>query len=544
MGRARQHRAPGGRRTRRRITTGAAALAGVGALALGLWPAAPAGAAGQPRPQLVQSHVAAIAASTALARAASWTDIHVPYSQTTWFQGYRTDCSGFVSMAWALTSPSGSPLSLVTQTLPGVSQMIPFDQLLPGDALIFNSTADPQNGSHAELFGGWVDASHDYYYVYQESDGATVSIASFPPAPLDGTSQWYAYRYLGMVSNLPAIPTVPPAPPPAPGGVNRENATADAITVSWNASPSATGYQLLRNGSVVATTAATSATDTGLEPSTGYSYQVVALNGAGPSAPSHPTVIDTTPGAVAMAARPAGGYWVTTSDGRIFGFGGAATEGSMTGVKLDQPVVGMAATADGRGYWMDAGDGGIFAFGDAAFYGSMGGRPLDRPVVGMAPTGDGRGYWEVASDGGVFSFGDAPFYGSMGGRPLNRPVVSMAPTPDGRGYWMVASDGGIFSFGDAPFYGSMGGTPLNQPVVAMAATPDGRGYWLVASDGGIFAFGDARFMGSTGGTATGKVMEAIAATPDGAGYWLLAADGTIYDYGDAANDGSPAGHTL
>jgi hypothetical protein len=62
-----------------------------------------------------------------------------------------------------------------------------------------------------------------------------------------------------------------------------------------------------------------------------------------------------------------------------------------------------------------ASDGGIFAFGDAVFHGSMGGIPLTKPVVGIAATPDGGGYWEVASDGGVFSFGDAVFHGSTGG---------------------------------------------------------------------------------------------------------------------------------
>ena len=59
-----------------------------------------------------------------------------------------------------------------------------------------------------------------------------------------------------------------------------------------------------------------------------------------------------------------------------------------------------------------AADGGIFSFGDAKFYGSMGGIPLNQPVVGMA-SNCGNGYWLVAADGGIFSFGSAPFYGSM-----------------------------------------------------------------------------------------------------------------------------------
>ena len=44
----------------------------------------------------------------------------------------------------------------------------------------------------------------------------------------------------------------------------------------------------------------------------------------------------------------------------------------------------MAATPDGRGYWIVASDGGIFSYGDANFNGSMGGIVLNQPVVGMA----------------------------------------------------------------------------------------------------------------------------------------------------------------
>ena len=79
-----------------------------------------------------------------------------------------------------------------------------------------------------------------------------------------------------------------------------------------------------------------------------------------------------------------------------------------------------------QGYWFVASDGGIFSFGDAKFFGSMGAKPLNKPIVGMAATPDGKGYWFVASDGGIFSFGDAHFFGSMGAKPLNKPIVGMA----------------------------------------------------------------------------------------------------------------------
>ena len=232
------------------------------------------------------------------------------------------------------------------------------------------------------------------------------------------------------------------------------------------------------------------------------------------------------------------GYWLGASDGGVFTYGNAQFEGSAGSLRLNQPVVGMAATADGQGYWMVASDGGIFDYGDAGFFGSRGGQPLNKPIVGMAATPDGLGYWLVASDGGIFGYGDATFYGSRGGQPLNKPIVGMAATPDGKGYWLVASDGGIFSYGDAQFYGSTGSLVLNKPVVGMASSPDGLGYWLVASDGGIFSYGDAQFYGSTGSLVLNKPVVGMAASPSGLGYWLVASDGGIFNYGDGPFYGS------
>jgi hypothetical protein len=75
---------------------------------------------------------------------------------------------------------------------------------------------------------------------------------------------------------------------------------------------------------------------------------------------------------------------------------------------------------------MVASDGGVFGFGDAPFFGSPGTVHLNRPIVGMAATPDGRGYWMVASDGGVFGFGDAPFFGSLGGKRAHIKVIGIA----------------------------------------------------------------------------------------------------------------------
>jgi hypothetical protein len=157
------------------------------------------------------------------------------------------------------------------------------------------------------------------------------------------------------------------------------------------------------------------------------------------------------------------------------------------GQRLNQAVVGIAATPSGRGYWLAAADGGVFAFGDAVFYGSMANQHINGAIVGIAADKATGGYWLTGSDGGVYSF-HADFYGSLGNMTLNKGVVGITGTPSGHGYWLTAADGGVFSYGDAGFHGSMGGQSLNAPVVTIAATPNGQGYRLLGSDGGIFAF--------------------------------------------------------
>ncbi len=236
--------------------------------------------------------------------------------------------------------------------------------------------------------------------------------------------------------------------------------------------------------------------------------------------------------------RPVNGaMWLASTDGGVFAVN-APFFGSLGGVRLAQPVVGMAPTPSAKGYWLVARDGGIFTFGDARFFGSTGAMRLNQPVVGMAATPTGNGYWLVARDGGIFTFGDARFRGSTGNLRLNQPILGMAPTRSGNGYWLFASDGGIFTFGDARFHGSTGNLRLVQPIVGMTPTPTGRGYWMVARDGGIFTFGDARFLGSLGGRALPAPIVGMSATATGNGYRLVDADGRVYSFGDAGSGNS------
>jgi hypothetical protein len=74
---------------------------------------------------------------------------------------------------------------------------------------------------------------------------------------------------------------------------------------------------------------------------------------------------------------------------------------------------------------------------------------LNKPIVGMAATPDGKGYWLVASDGGIFTFGDAPYLGS--GVDLNNqehaPAIGMFSYANASQYLIVLSDGSAEGFG-------------------------------------------------------------------------------------------------
>jgi hypothetical protein len=154
-------------------------------------------------------------------RAKKWVTAKVPYSMSAyWSDGYRQDCSGYVSMAWGL------PGNEWTGSLHQYATRITKEELQPGDMLLFHNPTNPTNGSHVVLFGGWTDNTHGYYIAYEQTRPSTRRLAT-PYAYWTNSAKYVPYRYKGLVADpanpgvpgVPGVPQVPEVPPPGtPGG--------------------------------------------------------------------------------------------------------------------------------------------------------------------------------------------------------------------------------------------------------------------------------------------------------------------------------------
>lgn len=165
------------------------------------------GPAGSPaRPQ---TKAPATTRTAIINRAKQWVTAQVPYSMSKfWTDGYRQDCSGFVSMAWGLLSNEW------TGSLGQFAVKITKGELQPGDILLFHNTADPQGSSHVVIFGGWTDYTHTAYTAYEQTPPHTRR-QSTPYPYWNNTTKYVPYRYKGVTAGTAgAEPTVAPVPFP------------------------------------------------------------------------------------------------------------------------------------------------------------------------------------------------------------------------------------------------------------------------------------------------------------------------------------------
>ncbi|MFF0289279.1 peptidoglycan-binding protein [Streptomyces sp. NPDC005262] len=149
-------------------------------------------------------------------RAKKWVSEQVPYSMAKyWSDGYRQDCSGYVSMAWKLKGNEW------TGSLAKFGTKIAREQLRPGDILLFHNKANPTMGSHVTIFGGWTDYTHSHYSAYEQTPSHTRKRTT-PMAYWTHSGSYIPYRYKGLPidtgsSSSKAMPAFPGAAEFGPG---------------------------------------------------------------------------------------------------------------------------------------------------------------------------------------------------------------------------------------------------------------------------------------------------------------------------------------
>ncbi len=141
---------------------------------------------------------AAISRSFVIARAEVWVAREVPYSKKRFatvegslvptsavnpqFAGYRTDCSGFVSMCLNLRTRTGGPLSLTTASLRPRLTPIEKSHLRPGDVILRPSDAVIDGKrvpyGHAVIFVDWTDETRKSYVGYHQSGSSKGTVRS------------------------------------------------------------------------------------------------------------------------------------------------------------------------------------------------------------------------------------------------------------------------------------------------------------------------------------------------------------------------------
>jgi len=127
-----------------------------------------------PNGSYIEPRVGCVARADMIDRAEVWVKNKVPYNQGADYDGYREDCSGYVSMAWESAKPGHT-----TETLSEISKEITKADLQNGDVLLCAS-------EHVVLFGGWADASHTQYIAYEETRPGEGTVKRTTPYPY-----WY-----------------------------------------------------------------------------------------------------------------------------------------------------------------------------------------------------------------------------------------------------------------------------------------------------------------------------------------------------------------
>jgi len=184
--------------------------------------------------------------SEVMHRAATiWPLYGVQYSQGALRNGWRTDCSGYVSMCLDLTGVGWGGANTVTFVTGGYAHEITQAELLAGDMIGHCGPGTEGDGGHIVLFDRWQDSTHAAYWAYEMTGGwgPKHRIIQYPYDGVGG--DWKPYRYAAIDGGGPPLPGGQwvsvrpwPDPPSTIGGIAEHFGIADWHLV-WNAAENA-----------------------------------------------------------------------------------------------------------------------------------------------------------------------------------------------------------------------------------------------------------------------------------------------------------------
>lgn len=223
----------------------------------------------------------------------------------------------------AVTAAAGSTVTMSTTSPTSGSrtthiyfEVVPASTQVPAAPKITALTASPTSipKGNASTLAWAVTGSPTPTLSIDNAVGEVTGATSKAVSPTQTTTYTLtATNTQGTTSATVTVTVTAPdtTPPSAPTGLSATAASSSQINLSWTAATdnvAVTGYRILRGGTQVGTSTATSYSDTGLTASTAYTYTVRAVDAAGNLSDPSQSATTTTLAATSTGPEPAGWY--------------------------------------------------------------------------------------------------------------------------------------------------------------------------------------------------------------------------------------------